>query len=83
MNVWLIAATGLLWALIPCGIVCFRGDPVDRLVALEAAGVLATLDLVLLAEGFHRLPFYDVALTMALLSFGGSLVFARFLARDL
>ncbi len=55
----------------------------DRLVALEGSGVLATLTLLLLAEGFHRLPFYDVALTMALLSFGGSLVFARFLAKGL
>ncbi len=83
MNVWLIAATALLWGLVPCGIVCIRGGPMDRLVALEAAGVLATLILMLLAEGFHRLPFYDVALTMALLSFGGSLVFTRFLARRL
>ncbi len=83
MNVWLIAATVFLWALVPCGIVCFRGRPMDRLVALEGSGVLATLTLLLLAEGFHRLPFYDVALTMALLSFGGSLVFARFLAKGL
>lgn len=77
---WLMAATGLLWALIPCGIVCFRGKLVERLVALETAGSIATLALLLIAEGFHRFPFYDIALTLALLSFGGGLVFAQFLA---
>ncbi len=81
MNIWLISATGLLWAMVPCGVLCFRGKPVERLVGLEAAGSIATLALLLIAEGFHRLPFYDVALTLALLSFGGGLVFAQFLAR--
>jgi multicomponent Na+:H+ antiporter subunit F len=36
---------------------------------------------MLLAEGFGRLPFFDLALTLALLSFAGGLVFARFLER--
>ncbi len=81
MNVWLVAATALLWALVACGIVCLRGDPVSRLVGLEAAGAIVTLVLLLSAEGIHRLPFYDIALTAALLSFGGSLVFAQFLGR--
>ena len=80
-NVWLWGATALLIALIPCGITCFRGKALDRLVGLEMAGVVITLDLVLLAEGFHRLPFYDIPLTLAILSFGGGMVFARFLER--
>ncbi len=81
MNAWLIAATVVLFALIPCGIVCFRGKPTDRLIGLETASTLIVIILVLLAEGFHRIPFFDLPLTLALLGFGGSLVFARFLER--
>ncbi len=81
MNLWLAAAVVLLWSLIPCGIVCLRGDAASRLVGLEAASVIVTLVLLALAEAFHRLPFYDVALTSAVLSFGGGLVFAQFLGR--
>lgn len=81
MNPWLTAACVLLLCLIPCGMVCLRGDPLDRLVGLETAGVLAALILLLLAEGFGRAPFTDLALALALLTFGGGLVFARFLER--
>ena len=81
MNVWLWAATALLAALIPCGITVFRGAVEDRIVGLEFAGVICTLELVLLVQGFHRTPFYDVPLTLALLAFGSGLVFARYLQR--
>lgn len=81
MNPWLLTAAVLLIALLPCGIVCLRGDPADRLVGLETAGTIAALILLLLAEGFHRLPFADLGLALALLTFGGGLVFARFLER--
>jgi multisubunit Na+/H+ antiporter MnhF subunit len=80
-NVWLYAAAALLIALVPCGVTCFRGKPTDRLVGLEMAGVVITLDMVLLAEGFNRTPFYDLPLTLAILAFGGGMVFARFLER--
>lgn len=81
MNVWLLAAAGFLPSLALNGIVCFRGDAVSRVVGLEMAGVIASLTLVALAEGFHRVPFHDVPLTLALLAFGAGLVFARFLER--
>ncbi|MFL5344548.1 MAG: monovalent cation/H+ antiporter complex subunit F [Hyalangium sp.] len=81
MNLWLLAAAGMMLSLVPCVIACLRGKPVDRLASLEMAGVVTTLLLVLLAQGFHRIPFYDLALTLALLSFGSGLVFARFLER--
>ncbi len=81
MNVWLTAATVMLFALIPCGIVVFKGSPMDRMVGLEMAGLVESLLLIMLAEGFHRIPFYDIALAMALLAFGGGLVFVRFLER--
>lgn len=81
MNPWMVAAEVLLFALIPCGIAAFRGSPMERLVGLEMAGVVQTILLVLLAEAFHRPSTYDLALAMALLTFGGGLVFARFLER--
>jgi multicomponent Na+:H+ antiporter subunit F len=81
VNPCLMAAGAMLLCLIPCGIACLRGEAVNRLVGLEAAGLIASLVLVLLAEGLNRPPFLDLALALALLSFGGGLVFARFLER--
>ena len=81
MNVWLIAASILLLGLIPYGVVCLTAPVVDRLVALQMASVMGTLILLLLAEGFHRPSYVDLALSLALLSFAGGLTFARFLER--
>jgi multisubunit Na+/H+ antiporter MnhF subunit len=81
MNLWLMAAVGMMLCLVPCAIVCFRGEPTHRLVAQEMAGIIDVMILVLLAEGFHRPPFHDLALALSLLSFGAGLVFARFLER--
>ena len=38
MNEWSVAALALLAGLVPCGVVCLRGDPLSRLVGLEMAG---------------------------------------------
>ncbi len=81
MNVWLIAATVLLLGLVPCGFVCVRGEIIDRLIALELAGILTALLLVLLAEGLERPSLYDLALALVLLSFPATLVFTHFLER--
>jgi multisubunit Na+/H+ antiporter MnhF subunit len=81
MNAWLIAATVLLLGLVPCGLVMLRGSIVEALVGLQMAGVLQTVVLLLLAEGYHRAPFFDLALVLALLAFAGGLVFARMLER--
>lgn len=78
---FLIAAIALLLGFIPCGIVIMRAGVVDAVVGLNLAGVLAALELVLLAEGLHRAPFFDLALVLAVLSLAGGLVFARFLER--
>jgi hypothetical protein len=40
MNEWSVAALALLAGLVPCGVVCLRGGPVDRLVLLSFAGGL-------------------------------------------
>jgi multisubunit Na+/H+ antiporter MnhF subunit len=81
MNAWLIAATLLLLGLLPCGFVMLRGSVVEALVGLQMAGILQTVVLLLLAEGFHRPPFFDLALVLALLALAGGLVFARMLER--
>ncbi len=81
MNAWLLAAAALMLCLSPCGIACFRREAIDRLIALESASTIAILIFAVLAEGFGRIPFIDVALTLALLAFAGGLVFARFLER--
>ncbi len=81
MNPWLIGAGVLMLAWIPCGIVALRGDAMDRLVALEMAGVFAALIVLLLAEGMQRPSVFDLALALALLSLPSGLVFAHFLGR--
>ena len=60
---------------------CIRGDAISRLVALEAGGSICVIILLVLCEAYQRIPFVDLALTLALLNFGAGLVFARFLER--
>ncbi len=82
MNAWLVAATVLLVAgLLPCLIVTMRAGAVERMIGLELAGVVTTVVLLLLSQGFGRTVYLDLAVVLALLSFAGSLVFARFLER--
>ena len=83
MNEWEIAATVLGFALIPCGAVALLSNPPHGLAALELAGVLLSSILMLLAEGFHRQPFIDLAVVFAPMSLVGSLLFARLMERDL
>lgn len=81
MNAWLIAATVLLLGLVPCGWVMVRDPAADGLVALELAGTLTVLVLFLLAAGYRRPPYADVALALTVLSYPAGLVFAHFLER--
>lgn len=84
MNAWLWAAAAVFAALVPVGAVVFRhgkNSLPDRLVALEMTSALVTIDLLLFAEGFHRPSLFDIPLTLAILSFGGGMVFARFVQR--
>lgn len=83
MNAFTIAALGLLAGYIPLGIVVLRAREIDALVALELCGVLATLCLMCLGEGFHRGIYFDVPVIAAALTWIGGLVFARFFGRYL
>jgi len=83
MNPWLIASYAIGLCLVPCADLCLRGTVERRLVGLELSGILITILLVLLTLGFHRLPFIDLALTLAILYLGATLVFVRFLEKHL
>ena len=83
MNVWLLAGAAVMAALLPCADMCLRGSPERRLVGLEMASLLVTIAMVLLTVGFGRSIFIDLPLTLAIMSFGGGLVFARFLEKHL
>ena len=83
MSAWILAAIILVGALALPVLVCVTRTIVDALIALELAGTVSTVVFVVLAEGFHRQPFVDLALVMAFLSFIGSLAFVRLLERRL
>ena len=84
MNGWVLAASVLvLGGLVPCLAVSLRASAMEGLVALELAGVISVLVLLLLAEGFQRQPFVDLALVLAVLSFVGTLAFVRYMEREI
>ncbi|WP_028061289.1 monovalent cation/H+ antiporter complex subunit F [Candidatus Solirubrobacter pratensis] len=78
MNEWLWAAAVLTLALAALVLAAVRRPLLEGLVALEAAGVDATLVMLLIAVGTKREPFGDLALILGLTSFAGSLAFLRF-----
>ena len=80
MNEWLIAAAVLLiGGLVPVTIAGLTRDVMAAAAALNLAGPVAAVVLLLLAEGFHRQPFVDLAVVLAAMSFVGSVIVARFL----
>ena len=79
---WTAAAIILIFCLIGPFIRCISGDLMSRLVALQAASSLCIAILLVLSEAYGgKNGFVDLSLTLALLSFGAGLVFARFLER--
>ena len=81
MTGWLVAAAALLVIVLVVGLVASTGPFMRRVVALELGGVLVTLALLLLAEGFDRDVYFDLAVVLAAMTFTTSLVFVRFLER--
>jgi multisubunit Na+/H+ antiporter MnhF subunit len=77
MNEWEIAAVVLAGAMLPCLGVCVFAGATHGLAAFEVASTLASTALMVLSEGFHRQPFIDLALILAMLSIVGALAFAR------
>ena len=83
MNPWILTASVTGACLIPCAWSCLHGSAEKRLVGLEMATIVVIIVLVLLTIGYGRLPFIDIPLTLAILSFGAGVVFARFLEKHL
>ena len=72
----------LIVGMLPAVVVASRGHVLDRLAGLAMAGVVATLDMLLLSEGYQRSSYVDAGLVLAALSLTGSLVFARLVVRQ-
>jgi multisubunit Na+/H+ antiporter MnhF subunit len=82
MNEWELAALIVILALVPCLWTCLRAGAPEALAAVEVGGALGCSALMLLAEGFHRQPFVDLAVVLALGSTVGALVFARMMESE-
>jgi multicomponent Na+:H+ antiporter subunit F len=81
MTGWVVAATALVVLTLVVGAVASTGPLMRRVIALEIGGVLVSLVLLLLAEGFDRDVYFDLAVVLAAMTFATSLVFVRFLER--
>ena len=81
MNVYLIAATVLIAAILPLLWVVVQATIFEAVVALELCGALTTLALICLAEGFQRQTYFGVALVAGVVTWIGGLIFVRFLDR--
>lgn len=80
MTAWVVAASVLLvFGIGPALARASVGRAIDRLPALNLAGVTTCLLVVVLAQALGRTAYVDVALVLAPLSFAGSLVFTRLL----
>jgi multisubunit Na+/H+ antiporter MnhF subunit len=83
MSVWELAAIVLAGSIVPCVAICLLASAADALVALELASTIATTALMVLAEAYHRQPFIDLAVVLALVSVVGALAFARLMEADI
>jgi len=83
MSPWLIAAYAVGACLVPCAFMCLRGSPEHRLAGLEMTSTIVAILLALMTVGLNRLVFMDLPLTVAVLTLGSGLVFARFLEKHL
>lgn len=71
----------LLAALGPCAWTCWRGSPEDRMVALGLTGTVQALVLLLVAVASGEAALASLGAVLAIMSTGGTLLFARFLER--
>ncbi len=83
MNLWLLAGAGVCCALVPCAAVSLWGSAERRLVGVQMTSLMIILAMVIFAIASGRLFLVDIGLAAAVMSFGGGLVFARFLEKHL
>ena len=82
MTAWLAGCAVLIALLAPLLWVAARGSPEDGLVALQVAGTVTALALLLFAEASGRAAVSDLALVGGAASLVGSFAFATLLERE-
>jgi multisubunit Na+/H+ antiporter MnhF subunit len=75
------AAIAMLIAMIPAGIVLYRGELAASVVAYEFLTSVVVMVLALLAEAFKRPSLFELPVLLAVLLFGSGLVFVRAMER--
>jgi multisubunit Na+/H+ antiporter MnhF subunit len=75
------AAIAMLIAIIPAGIVLYRGELAASVVAYEFITSVVVMVLALLAEAFKRPSLFELPVLLAVLLFGSGLVFVRAMER--
>jgi multisubunit Na+/H+ antiporter MnhF subunit len=75
------AAIAMLIALVPAGVTIARGTLADAVIGFQFVTAVAVMVFALLAEGFKRPSLFEFPVLLALLLFGGGLVFVRALER--
>lgn len=75
------AAIAMLIAMVPAGIVLYRGELAASVVAYEFITSVVVMVLALLAEGFKRPSLFELPVLLAVLLFGSGLVFVRAMER--
>jgi len=81
VSAWLAGAIVLLAVGLPAaGWIASRGSPVERLVGVEMGNVIVTLELILFSQAVGQSSYLIVPLVLAVVSFAGTLVYARLLA---
>lgn len=81
MNLFLFAADAMFVATIVALPAVLMGSVVRRVIAAGIVTFFAAVNLMLLSVAFDRADFADLAITLALLAFGGSLSYAYVLER--
>jgi multisubunit Na+/H+ antiporter MnhF subunit len=75
------AAIAMLIAIIPAGVVLYRGELAASVVAYEFITSVVVMVLALLAEAFERPSLFELPVLLAVLLFGSGLVFVRAMER--
>ena len=80
MSVFIIAAV-LLFLIILISIARLILGPsiADRVISVDTANTVAISALIVLAVAYKQAMFIDIAIVYAMLSFGGTIYFARYL----
>jgi len=78
---FVVAAIAMLVCLVPAGVVLARGEAAEAVIGYEFITGVVVMVFALLAEGFGRPSLFEFPVLLALLLYGGGLVFVRALER--